>query len=330
MMSAIRTPAGQIFLAVGVDTSGSRYITLTSSLTSVIKATEELAVPIPIINLTDDQILVLAAAKLVGSAVVGPLLPGQKMILHDAPGVLAQAIESKASFKRVQVVYATDGSDGGPIPDSWIHLSPNLGSSDLGQLLPTDAASFVSFSREESENRHTISSLLSPHCRKENTRTLLSRTGTDYSHQSLSALAGLLKTTVENIQNQPYEHFARTVSLESLARGEYPEGPLDVVDWTSSSTELPARVTRFDTRPLFRGDRTYWICGLSGALGISLCDWMIGRGVRHLVLTSRNPRIDPAWIEDHKRHGANVEIFSWYVIAPSICAWKSFSDSSRL
>lgn len=329
MISAVRTPAGQMFLAVGVDTSGSRYITLTSSLTSVIEASEELAAPISATNLTDDEILVLTAAQLVGTAVVDPLLPGQKMILHDAPRVLAQAIESKALSKGVQVVCTTDETDGGSIPDSWIQLSLNLGASDLGQLIPTDAASFVSFSGEESENRHTISSVLSAYCRKENTRTLFSRTGTDHSSQSLSALSGLLKTTLDNIQSESYGHVARTVSLESLARGEYPEDPLAVVDWTSSSTELPARVTRFDTRLLFRGDRTYWICGLSGALGISLCDWMISRGVRHLVLTSRNPRIDPAWVQDHKRHGANVEIFSWYVNQPSIREWKSFSDSSH-
>lgn len=307
-----------MFLFVGIDTSGLRYITFESSLTSVIKVPQELAIPIATTSLTDDDILILAAAQLVGTAVVDPLLPGQKMILHDAPRVLAKATESKALSRGVQVVFTTDETDGEQLPDSWIQLPPNLGSSDLGQLIPTDAASFVSFSREDSENQHTISSVLSPYCRKENTHTLFSRIGTEYDQQSRSILAVLIKSTVDNIQNQSHEHVVPTVSLESLARGECPEGPLAVVDWTSSSTDLPARVTRFDTRPLFRGDRTYWICGLSGALGISLCDWMIGRGVRHLVLTSRNPRIDPAWVEDHKRHGANVEIFCWYVITPLI------------
>lgn len=316
-----------MFLAVGIDTSGLRYITFASSLMSVIKVPQDLAVPIAPTTLTDDDILILTAAQLVGSAVVDPLLPGQKMILHDAPRVLAQAIESKALSKGVQVVFTTDETDGGQFPDSWIRLPSNLGSSDLGQLIPTDASSFISFSREDSENQHTISSVLSPYCRKENSHTLFSRNGTEYNQQSRPILIGLLRTTVDKIQNQSHEHAAQTVSLESFARGECPEGPLAIVDWKVSSTHLPARVTRFDTRPLFRGDRTYWICGLSGALGISLCDWMISRGVRHLVLTSRNPRIDPAWVEDHKRHGANVEIFCWYVITLSIRAWRSFADN---
>lgn len=329
MLSAVKTPAGQVFLAVGVDTSGSRYITPTSSLTSVIRASEELAIPISATNLTDAEILILTAVQLVGDAVADPLLPGQKMILHQAPKLLAQAVESKARSKGAHVVCTTDEIDAALIPDSWIQLSPNLGSSDLGQLIPTDAASFVSFSSDESENQQTISSVLSVYCRKENARTLFSRIGTEHSHQSLSALRELLQTAVGYAQSLSMGHVAETATLESLAHGEYPESPLAVVDWTSSSTDLPAQVTRFDTRPLFRGDRTYWICGLSGALGISLCDWMIGRGVRHLVLTSRNPRIDPAWVKDHKRNGANVEIFCWYVITSSICACSSLSDSSH-
>lgn len=318
-----------MFLAMGVDTIGSRYITLISSLTSVIKVPEEMAVPIATTDLTDNEILILTAAQLIGAAVVDPLIPGQKMILHDTPRVLAQAIESKALSKGVQVVCTRDETDGGLVPDSCIQLSPNMGSSDLGQLIPTDAASFVSFSREESENQQTISSVLSAYCRKENTRTLFSCIGTDHRHQSLSALKKPLQSAVVHAQSQSHAHVAETATLESLASGEFPEGPLAVVDWTSSSTDLSARVTRFDTRPLFRGDRTYWICGLSGALGISLCDWMIGRGVRHLVLTSRNPRIDPAWVEDHKRNGAIVEIICWYVITSLICACSFLSDSSR-
>lgn len=66
MLSAIRTPAGQMFLAVGTDTSGLRYITFASSLTSVIKVPQELAVPIASTTLTDNDILILTAAQLVG------------------------------------------------------------------------------------------------------------------------------------------------------------------------------------------------------------------------------------------------------------------------
>lgn len=325
LLSAIRTPAGQMFLSVGMNTEGSRYLTLTPSSTSVIKAPEEMAVPIGVSSLTDDDILILTAAHFVGLAVVDPMLPGQKMILHDAPRVLAQAIVSKALSKGVQVICTTDETDGELVPDSWARLPPNLGSSDLGLTIPTDAASFVSFSREDSENQHTISSVLSPYCRRETTCTLFSRTGMDNSHQSLPILAQSLKAAVDNLQGQSHEHAAEAVSLDSLARGECPEDSLVVLDWTSSSPELPSRVARFDTKEVFRGDRTYWICGLSGALGISLCDWMISRGVRHLVLTSRNPRIDPAWIEDHKRYGTNVEIISWYVIASFSHVWN-FSD----
>ena len=51
--------------------------------------------------------------------------------------------------------------------------------------------------------------------------------------------------------------------------------------------------------------------GMSGALGISLADWMISKGARHIVVTTRNPGIAPKWIASHKRKGATVIVLPW-------------------
>ena len=154
---------------------------------------------------------------------------------------------------------------------------------------------------------------VSPHCRKETAKTIYSPEGMDTGSSSAAILSQTLGRAVEYIRKfgvQERQHNAEAVSLESLATGERPENPIIVIDWTAS-TSLPVRVTRFDIKPLFKGDKTYWLCGMSGALGISLCDWMIDRGVKSLVLTSRNPKVEPAWIEDHKRNEVTVKILSW-------------------
>ena len=133
---------------------------------------------------------------------------------------------------------------------------------------------------------------LSPHCRKETVKILYSRDGIDAGSCSATILNQTLGREVGYIRKfggQERHHNAETVSLNSL----------------------PVRVTRFDIKPLFKGDKTYWLCGMSGALGISLCDWMIDRGVKNLVLTSRNPMIEPAWIENHRRNEVTVRILSW-------------------
>lgn len=61
---------------------------------------------------------------------------------------------------------------------------------------------------------------------------------------------------------------------------------------------LPAYISRLDNIHIFKTDKTYWLVRLSGYLVISLCDWMIERGARLVAITSRNPKINLAWIRD--------------------------------
>lgn len=45
-------------------------------------------------------------------------------------------------------------------------------------------------------------------------------------------------------------------------------------------------------------------------MGLSLADWMMRNGARHLVITSRNPKVDQAWLDNAERRGATVRIMS--------------------
>ena len=315
ILSALKTPVGHKFLALGVDSRGTLYLALVPSLTSVIKVPEKSAISCDLLGFSEDAFLTLAAAHLVSMAIVDPLITGQKLVVHNALDVIAQAISAQTSSNNIRVIYTADSTDKRSPPSSWIKLPPYLGRSDLGQMIRADIACFVGLSNESSENELSMLSNLSPHCRKETSKTIYSHDGIDTGSSSASILSQTLGRAVGYIRKlggQECHHNAETVSLESLAAGERPEDPMTIIDWTAS-TSLPVRVTRLDIKPLFKGDKTYWLCGMSGALGISLCDWMIDRGVKNLVLTSRNPKVEPAWIDNHKRNEVNVRILSWYV-----------------
>ncbi|KAG0152624.1 hypothetical protein PDIDSM_1104, partial [Penicillium digitatum] len=43
---------------------------------------------------------------------------------------------------------------------------------------------------------------------------------------------------------------------------------------------------------LFEPHKTYLMVGMAGGLGLSVCLWAIRQGARHVVITSRNPKID--------------------------------------
>ena len=82
-----------------------------------------------------------------------------------------------------------------------------------------------------------------------------------------------------------------------------------MVDWTSTSTiTVPVRPT--STEYLFSPNKTYVLFGLSGEIGVSLATFLIDNGARHVVLTSRNPQISDAWVEEQRLRCATVKAFS--------------------
>lgn len=61
---------------------------------------------------------------------------------------------------------------------------------------------------------------------------------------------------------------------------------------------------------MFSSHKTYILFGLSGELGISLATYLIDNGARYIVLTSRNPQIPEAWIEEQRLRGATIGAFA--------------------
>ncbi|KAF2193876.1 hypothetical protein K469DRAFT_744670 [Zopfia rhizophila CBS 207.26] len=66
-----------------------------------------------------------------------------------------------------------------------------------------------------------------------------------------------------------------------------------VIDWTMAPDQsCSVNIQPVHAQVHLRGDRTYWLVGLTGSLGISLCRWMIRQGARTIVVTSRKPNVD--------------------------------------
>lgn len=82
-----------------------------------------------------------------------------------------------------------------------------------------------------------------------------------------------------------------------------------VVEWTSESTcNVNIRTVHAQTR--LSAEKTYWLVGLTGSLGISLSQWMIEHGARNIVFTSRNPRIDRQVLDDLNTSGAIIKVLA--------------------
>lgn len=316
IVSAIKTPMGYRFLVIGSDDGVNQYLALVPSVTSVLEVSRQVAVRCQMIDVSPGAILVLAAAQLLANIVVHPLITGQKILIHNASEVIAQAVEIQARSKGVTAIFSTDKTTAEGAPSAWIHLPAYLGRSEASKALPSDMACFVGLSTHQSENENTILSTLSPYCQKETVHTLFSPEAME-TRSSLEVLGEVLKGVIAALfvvvpTSVPKVNM---ISLEALLRGERATDPLVVVNLHTAES-VPARVTRYELiKQLFKPDRTYWLCGLSGSLGISLCDWMIQRGTRNIVLTSRNPKIHPDWVTDHAQNGVIIESMPWSVLS---------------
>ncbi|KAI1777001.1 hybrid PKS-NRPS PsoA [Hypoxylon cercidicola] len=83
----------------------------------------------------------------------------------------------------------------------------------------------------------------------------------------------------------------------------------NVVSWADvGSIRIPASPATDDQ--LFGPHKTYFLVGLTGEVGLSLCEWMINHGARHFALASRNPVVSPEMILHLKSKAATVRIFS--------------------
>lgn len=310
LLYANRTTLGFKYIIIG-EAKGqpSTYMALVTSLTSILSIRAEDAIPIELAGVSPATILASAAAYVTAEAICDPMFSGDTVAVHNAPSHLSKAIDFRSAEKGVSVSYTTDSS-----------VPAYLSRAQASRLIPAGTRALICLSERGSENETTMIDLVSPHVRKETAHTLYAIDGTPSTVEPGDTLGQLAKKACSYAQVRSEEASDAAiiaVPLEDI-KGQY-VGSFDrstVVDWSKKPGQL-AEISRLDSTQIFKGDKTYWIVGLSGVLGLSLCDWMITRGARYLVLTSRHPKISPDWVEAHAANGVHVAIMPWYVFVLS-------------
>jgi hypothetical protein len=313
--TAIKTTLGHQFLVLCQEVpTGATYLALVPSLVSTYKLPVTSVVLCDTAKSYDAAFLSLLAAHLVSIALFDNLCAGQTVVVHNSTEPIATAMKLQASTRGFNLVFTADSTNTAAVGLS-LKLAPYLTQYELSQALPKETSLFVGLSTSDAqrwENEMSIMSYLPLYCRKESASTIYTRQGLSGS----AATADVLRSALNNIAEDDPADLQRarpltdSVDVGSLLERALPADPLTIIDWTTC-TSLPVTVTRLDSQQLFGSDKTYWIVGLSAALGASLFDWMIERGARNLVFTSRRPQLDPAWIESHKRNGVRILKIPW-------------------
>lgn len=324
--SAIRCGSlGYLFVVLGERADGTRHLVLSRSLGPRLRVPASSVVSVPGEQENDRVALAVLCAHLVAMDILRSLQGLQAVLVaYNPPALVSAALRIQSAKQGIQVIFTTDADTYiDDIDDSWVRLPPFATQSDVEEMLqqlPAVPSAFAGFSgRESLDGEATLVEALQSKNSSlvvVKTDTLCSKVGSANGSVPPEALGTMLHQAVAHAEASTRTGNPAPVTerLEDLIGGtarlqQGPPGLMSVIDWTvEPSTTLPVHVSRLDSKPMFKTDKTYWVVGMSRALGLALADWMIFAGVKTLVMTSRSPDISADWLADHARKGVKVVV----------------------
>ncbi|KAF4766473.1 hypothetical protein HAV15_010469 [Penicillium sp. str.  len=272
----------------------------------------------------DSSFLLSTAAALLAETILSSAQSfgsDASILIMEPPIFCVKAILESAKTYGVQVHLATTLSDVKTIPAPWIRLHAKETDARLKHSLPTNMMAFFDLSTDRTAAGITnrLAKLLPPSCFMYSGDYLIRSTASTYkvSHVEdipiLEHSVAMAKNTVSASTVDDTEKVITATQI--LLPGQLSVNHNDqrfnlatVIDWKEN--EVSARICPIDSGNLFSNKKTYLLVGLTGDLGRSLCRWMILHGARHVVLTSRNPRLDPKWIANMEALGGDITVLS--------------------
>lgn len=306
----------RLFLSLGEkEESGEYFVVLTSSLESRVQIPPSWTIPAPR-SQQGMRFLLSLSSQLLVQSVLSKAQAGRPIVVLDANKPLEDAIADFAAEKGIRLVLLSTQYKSNARPRAYLH--PRSSKRAVSQLLPADIATFVDLG-VPSELSSVVEDILPRHCRKFSSSDFLS----DFSHHDgdpqcvrevgdhlEAAWIGAVKAgsvKVKKPSGLAIETPTSILRLDDLAHDVIQTQA--IFSWeTPETVEIPVQPASQLVR--FASDKTYWLLGLTGGLGQSLCRWMADRGATSIALTSRNPKLDEAWYQYPLNSVCHVRTFA--------------------
>ncbi|KAM0339122.1 hypothetical protein ACHAPU_011075 [Fusarium lateritium] len=236
--------------------------------------------------------------------------------VHVADPFVARIARDIASANGLEFFWTTSSSDNLPLEDGAdkgpIVIHPLIADRDLKSQVPSHIGSLLTFEEEPIPGFFTsLTSCLDGGSAAHHLASQVNSQG----HLNISLMFDEARQVLETMVNSPMAEYPVCTATHinelpmSRTTGPHISGPLDIVEWETVK-QVTAIVKPLDTTNLFSGHKTYFLVGLTGELGLGLCNWMIENGARYLALCSRKPSIDPRFLKDWEIKGAKVQVYS--------------------
>lgn len=306
---------GFMHLSVGKESeTGSTVIALSEKNQSSLTLPKSRLHPVDVAEGKERSFLMAVACNMLVTDLLGKVAAGDRIVLHEPPTVLAKLLTERSANTGVQLLFTTTRRKAA-LQAQWKHIHAYSTDRDMRQITAANTAVFVDFSNNEKRRdvvEHLTEGLPFGTRKYELGDFLPSRSilYTDSSEAQVSeALESAYSTTIAERSSVPFDTVANT-RVQQIADDADLAETLTTVDWTDA-TPFPANVTLAMEEVNFRPDRTYFLIGMTGSLGLSTCEYMMERGARYFALSSRRPNVDKRWLEKvSKSHGAVVKAFA--------------------
>lgn len=315
----IESSAGYLSLGTSVD-SGQNVIVFSGSLNSIVNVPP--AWTLPASQYWEQGLEVMKALhdQLLSRMIVGKATAGRKkwLVLLDPEPAVGEAVRRIAADVGVGLILLTTTSRGCTMP--WYYLHPRETGQKIRQILPIGPFAFVDMC---AAGRTEVSSLilkqLTGNCTHLKASDFFSDHATlDSSNIGIRSVSDHLQAAqlqLDHCSGQDGEwEWERKLDLDKLSMGGF--------DGLSSGTyhqvllrweahdKIRIPVQPASAQVQFSPNKTYWLVGLTGGLGLSTALWMAEHGAQHIALSSRNPQVDPKWIDFMASRGCIVRVFS--------------------
>lgn len=309
---AHRTADGTfLFLLVGqcVDTD-EWVLALARERASVVQVQEKSVYTLLDVSEAPGAFLCGFVAQLVADNIASLATTGDLLLVNEPSLLLAAALSRESRCRKFEVKFVTqDPTRSGK---EWVHVNPRQSSRMIRMTIPKDIDIFVDLAPSNSRG---LGPLIEYSLPPQSVVKHLDSFAQDCSVTS-SRSPEVPREVVEQVMAKvslTAEHkdslTTATVELGDLSQDVQLLQPFSVLEWKLRDNVTP-EVAKIQPEKLFKGDRTYLLVGLTGAVGRSLCQWMARCGAGAIVLASRNPQIEQAWIDELEHGGTKIKVLA--------------------
>jgi hypothetical protein len=253
-------------------------------------------------------------ADLVAWTMLSDVAPGSSVLVFEPPSLYVAALSKRAAAANISISFVSTQVAPKLNGIRWIPLHEKERLRSLHQKLPPGTTILYDLSGDQNPTSlsRRVVSRLPPGCSIRRLDYLFQDVATPMSTESSQKASRVLMEGVSeasklgNDQGVPVLKGNEILSLRSTPEIN------TVIDWKSDQI-IPSRIRSIETDTIFVQDKTYLLVGLAGDLGRSIARFMVERGARHVVLSSRSPKIDQRWIDDITLLGGNVMVLPMQV-----------------